>query len=230
MYLWICLLEKTLEKMTNSTMKGFILGAAVTAVIQSSSATTVMVVGFVNSGIMKLRQAIGIIMGANVGTTITSWILSLSGIEGDSLILLMFCNSEKKKHLGTIFLGFGILMVGMDQMSAAVEPLSDDPTFTGFLTLFNNPVFGILAGALLTAVIQSSSASVGILQALSKTGAISYSMAIPIVMGQNIEYRHLRNRTYFLYRCKEKRKACRICTSLLQYYRHTRNLCIVLRF
>ena len=154
---------------------------------------------------MKLRQAIGIIMGANVGTTITSWILSLSGIEGDSLvmqllkpssfsavfafvgiILLMFCNSEKKKHLGTIFLGFGILMVGMDQMSAAVEPLSDDPTFTGFLTLFNNPVFGILAGALLTAVIQSSSASVGILQALSKTGAISYSMAIPIVMGQNI--------------------------------------------
>ena len=198
-------LEKTLEKMTNSTMKGFILGAAVTAVIQSSSATTVMVVGFVNSGIMKLRQAIGIIMGANVGTTITSWILSLSGIEGDSLvmqllkpssfsavfafvgiILLMFCNSEKKKHLGTIFLGFGILMVGMDQMSAAVEPLSDDPTFTGFLTLFNNPVFGILAGALLTAVIQSSSASVGILQALSKTGAISYSMAIPIVMGQNI--------------------------------------------
>ncbi len=198
-------LEKTLEKMTNSTMKGFILGAAVTAVIQSSSATTVMVVGFVNSGIMKLRQAIGIIMGANVGTTITSWILSLSGIEGDSLvmqllkpssfsavfafvgiILLMFCNSEKKKHLGTIFLGFGILMVGMDQMSAAVEPLSDDPTFTGFLTLFNNPVFGILAGALLTAVIQSSSASVGILQALSKTGAISYSMAIPTVMGQNI--------------------------------------------
>lgn len=198
-------LEKTLEKMTNSTMKGFILGAAVTAVIQSSSATTVMVVGFVNSGIMKLRQAIGIIMGANVGTTITSWILSLSGIEGDSLvmqllkpssfsavfafvgiILLMFCNSEKKKHLGTIFLGFGILMVGMDQMSAAVEPLSDDPTFTGFLTLFNNPVFGILAGALLTAVIQSSSASVGILQALSKTGAISYSMAIPIVMGHNI--------------------------------------------
>ena len=171
-------LEKTLEKMTNSTMKGFILGMAVTAVIQSSSATTVMVVGFVNSGIMKLRQAIGIIMGANVGTTITSWILSLSGIEGDSLvmqllkpssfsavfafvgiILLMFCNSEKKKHLGTIFLGFGILMVGMDQMSAAVEPLSDDPTFTGFLTLFNNPVFGILAGALLTAVIQSSSAS-----------------------------------------------------------------------
>ena len=198
-------LEKTLEKMTNSTIKGFILGAAVTAVIQSSSATTVMVVGFVNSGIMKLRQAIGIIMGANVGTTITSWILSLSGIEGDSLvmqllkpssfsavfafvgiILLMFCNSEKKKHLGTIFLGFGILMVGMDQMSAAVEPLSDDPTFTGFLTLFNNPVFGILAGALLTAIIQSSSASVGILQALSKTGAISYSMAIPIVMGQNI--------------------------------------------
>lgn len=198
-------LEKTLEKMTNSTMKGFLLGAAVTAVIQSSSATTVMVVGFVNSGIMKLRQAIGIIMGANVGTTITSWILSLSGIQGDSLImkllkpssfsaifafvgiiLLMFFKSDSKKNLGTIFVGFAVLMVGMNMMSGAVEPLADNPAFTSILTAFQNPVLGIIAGAILTAVIQSSSASVGILQALSATGSITYSMAIPIVMGQNI--------------------------------------------
>ena len=198
-------LEKILEKMTNNTFKGFILGAAVTAVIQSSSATTVMVVGFVNSGIMKLRQAIGIIMGANVGTTITAWILSLSGIEGDSLVMqllkpanfsavfaivgiamLMFLKSEKTKNLGTIFVGFAVLMVGMSMMSDAVKPLADDPTFTSILTAFNNPILGILAGALLTAVIQSSSASVGILQALSATGSITYSMAIPIVMGQNI--------------------------------------------
>ena len=198
-------LEKILEKMTNNTFKGFILGAAVTAVIQSSSATTVMVVGFVNSGIMKLRQAIGIIMGANVGTTITAWVLSLSGIEGDSLVMqllkpanfsavfaivgiamLMFLKSEKTKNLGTIFVGFAVLMVGMSMMSDAVKPLADDPTFTSILTAFNNPILGILAGALLTAVIQSSSASVGILQALSATGSITYSMAIPIVMGQNI--------------------------------------------
>lgn len=198
-------LEKTLEKMTNSTMKGFLLGAAVTAVIQSSSATTVMVVGFVNSGIMKLRQAIGIIMGANVGTTITAWILSLAGIEGDSLfmkllkpesfsavfafigiVLLMFSKGGGKKNLGSIFVGFAVLMVGMNMMSGAVKPLANDPTFTGILTAFNNPIFGIIAGAALTAVIQSSSASVGILQALSSTGSITYSMAIPIVMGQNI--------------------------------------------
>ncbi len=198
-------LEKTLEKMTNNTFKGFLLGAAVTAVIQSSSATTVMVVGFVNSGIMKLRQAIGIIMGANVGTTVTAWILSLSGIEGDSvfmqllkptsfsavfafigIILIMFTKSDSKKNLASILLGFAILMFGMDSMSSAVAPLSDDPNFANLLTVFNNPVFGIIAGALLTAIIQSSSASVGILQALSKTGAITYSMAIPIVMGQNI--------------------------------------------
>ncbi len=198
-------LEKILEKMTNNTFKGFVLGALVTAVIQSSSATTVMVVGFVNSGIMKLRQAIGIIMGANVGTTITAWILSLSGIEGDSLIMqllkpanfsavfaivgiamLMFLKSEKTKNLGTIFVGFAVLMVGMSMMSDAVKPLANDPTFTSILTAFENPIFGILAGAVLTAVIQSSSASVGILQALSATGSITYSMAIPIVMGQNI--------------------------------------------
>lgn len=198
-------LEKTLEKMTDSTFKGFLLGVAVTAVIQSSSATTVMVVGFVNSGIMKLRQAIGIIMGANVGTTVTAWILSLTGIDGDSflmmllkpssfsavfalagIIMLMFCKSNGKKNVGSIFVGFAVLMVGMDMMSAAVEPLADDPTFTSILTAFQNPILGILAGAILTAIIQSSSASVGILQALSSTGSITYSMAIPIVMGQNI--------------------------------------------
>lgn len=198
-------LEKILEKMTSSTIKGFILGAVVTAIIQSSSATTVMVVGFVNSGVMKLKQAIGIIMGANVGTTITSWILSLSGIKGDGvfiqlfrpssfsaffalagILLLMFCKADIKKNIGSIFVGFAVLMVGMNSMSDAVKPLADDPTFTGILTMFNNPIFGIFAGAVLTAIIQSSSASVGILQALSATGSITYSMAIPIVMGQNI--------------------------------------------
>ncbi len=197
--------EKTLEKMTSNTIKGFLLGAGVTAVIQSSSATTVMVVGFVNSGIMKLKQAIGIIMGANVGTTITAWILSLSGIEGDSLImqllkpinfsplfafvgiiLIMFTKSGHKKDIGAILVGFAILMFGMDLMSDSVAPLADVPEFTNFLTMFQNPIFGVLAGAALTAVIQSSSASVGILQALSSTGSITYGMAIPIVMGQNI--------------------------------------------
>ena len=198
-------LEKTLEKMTNNTFKGFLLGILVTAVIQSSSATTVMVVGFVNSGIMKLRQAIGIIMGANVGTTVTAWILSLTGIEGDNIILqmlkptsfsavfafvaiilLMFCKGEKKKNLGSILIGFAILMFGMDAMSDGVSGLKNSPEFASLLTMFENPILGILAGAILTAIIQSSSASVGILQALSQTGAINYSMAIPIVMGQNI--------------------------------------------
>ncbi len=198
-------LERILEKMTNNTFKGFLLGLGVTAIIQSSSATTVMVVGFVNSGIMKLRQAIGIIMGANVGTTVTAWILSLSAIEGDSffmqilkplnlsailaiigIVFVMFTKSEKKHNFATIFLGFAVLMVGMDMMSGAVKPLANDPTFTSILTLFTNPIMGILAGAVLTAVIQSSSASVGILQALSVTGSITYGMAIPIIMGQNI--------------------------------------------
>ncbi len=198
-------LEKALEKMTSSTLKGFLLGTAVTAVIQSSSATTVMVVGFINSGIMKLRQGVGVIIGANLGTVITSWILSLSGIEGDNIfmrllkptsfsailaligiIFHMFCKSSSKKTLGTIFLSFAVLMFGMEMMSDAVAPLADDPNFTGFLTLFNNPVFGIFAGVVLTAIIQSSSASIGILQALSTTGTISCSMALPIVLGQNI--------------------------------------------
>ncbi len=197
--------EKALEKMTSNTVKGFLLGLGVTAVIQSSSATTVMVVGFVNSGIMKLRQAIGIIMGANVGTTVTAWVLSLSGIEGDSLfmqllkpinfspvlafigiIFIMFTKSGKKKDIGLILVGFAILMFGMDLMSGSVKPLADVPEFVNILTMFNNPIFGIIAGAVLTGIIQSSSASVGILQALSSTGAITYSMAIPIIMGQNI--------------------------------------------
>ncbi len=198
-------LERILEKLTSTPVRGVLLGAAVTAVIQSSSATTVMVVGFVNAGIMKLRQAIGIIMGANVGTTVTAWILSLTSLEGDSLIvqlckpssfspilafagvlLLLFCKSERKKDVGTILLGFAVLMFGMEMMSGAVEPLREVPEFVSMLTLFENPLMGVLTGAVLTAVIQSSSASVGILQALSATGGITYAAAIPIIAGQNI--------------------------------------------
>lgn len=198
-------LKNILEKLTASRFKGFLLGAGVTAIIQSSSATTVMVVGFVNSGIMSLKQAIGIIMGANVGTTITSWILSLSGIESSSvlisllkptsftpilaligIVLLMRKKSSKSADTGMILLGFAVLMFGMDAMSAAVNPLKDVPEFQQILTMFSNPILGVLAGAFLTAVIQSSSASVGILQALASTGAVSYGSAIPIIMGQNI--------------------------------------------
>lgn len=198
-------LKTILEKLTANPVKGFLLGAAVTAVIQSSSATTVMVVGFVNAGIMKLSQAIGIIMGANVGTTITSWILSLTGLQGDSfwiqlqkptsfspiiaffgIILIMFSKKEGKKDLGSTLVGFAVLMFGMEQMSSAVEPLADVPEFTSILLLFSNPLLGVLCGAILTAVIQSSSASVGILQALSATGSVTYSSAIPIILGQNI--------------------------------------------
>ena len=198
-------LEYILEKLTSNPLKAVALGAGVTAVIQSSSATTVMVVGFVNSGIMKLSQATGIIMGANIGTTITSWMLSLTGIQGDSIwlkmlkpssfapilaligiIMYMFMNSEKKKYIGGILIGFAILMSGMETMSGAVKPLADVPEFTGILTMFSNPILGMLAGAVLTGIIQSSSASVGILQALCATGAVSYATAIPIIMGQNI--------------------------------------------
>lgn len=198
-------LERILENLTSNPIKAVLLGAGVTAVIQSSSATTVMVVGFVNSGIMKLSQAVGIIMGANIGTTITSWILSLTGIEGDSLLLkmckptsfspvlalvgiifLMFLKDEKKKDIGTILIGFSVLMFGMETMSGAVKPLANVPEFTGMLTAFSNPVLGMMAGAILTAVIQSSSASVGILQALCVTGAVGYNVAIPIILGQNI--------------------------------------------
>jgi phosphate:Na+ symporter len=198
-------LEKILEKLTSSTIRGVLLGAGVTAVIQSSSATTVMVVGFVNSGIMTLDRAVGIIMGANIGTTITSWILSLAGIEGSSfwvkilkpssfspilamigVILLLFSKKDKQKDAGMILVGFAILMTGMETMSGAVKPLANVPEFTNLLLMFRNPILGMLAGALLTAVIQSSSASVGILQALCATGAVSYGAAIPIIMGQNI--------------------------------------------
>ena len=198
-------MEKILETLTSNPLKAVGLGAAVTAVIQSSSATTVMVVGFVNSGIMKLSQAVGVIMGANIGTTITSWILSLSGIQSDNFFIqlfkpttfspvlaligvafLMFAKSEKKKDIGTIFIGFAVLMFGMESMSGAVKPLADVPEFTGLLLKFSNPVAGILAGTILTAIIQSSSASVGILQALCMTGAVPYSSAFPIIMGQNI--------------------------------------------
>lgn len=196
-------LERVLEKMTNSKIKAVLLGAAVTAVIQSSTATTVMVVGFVNSGIMKLTQAVGIIMGANIGTTVTSWVLSLSGIESENFIvrlfkptsfspifaligicLILFSKKEKRKDIGTILIGFAILMFGMDTMSAAVKPLAEVKQFTDILTMFSNPILGMIAGLVLTAVIQSSSASVGILQALCGAG-LSYSSAIPIIMGQN---------------------------------------------
>ena len=198
-------LERILEKLTSNPLKGVLLGAGVTAVIQSSSATTVMLVGFVNSGIMKLSRAIGIIMGANIGTTMTAWILSLSGIEGDSffmqmlkptsftpilaligIILLMVGKDDRKKDVGSIFLGFAVLMFGMEAMSAAVEPLANVPEFTGILTKFSNPLLGILTGAVLTAIIQSSSASVGILQALSVTGGFTVGSVIPIILGQNI--------------------------------------------
>ena len=197
-------LQKILSRLTENPFKGFLLGLAVTAVIQSSSATTVMVVGFVNSGIMQLHQAIGIIMGSNVGTTVTSWLLSLAGLEGDSLliqmlkpstfspllafigiILFMFCG-EKKKGVGGILIGFAILMTGMTAMSDAVAPLEHEPWFTDLFVRFSNPLLGVLVGALVTAIIQSSSASVGILQALSSTGAITFGSAIPIIMGQNI--------------------------------------------
>ncbi len=198
-------MEQILERLTSGRLRAVLLGAAVTAVIQSSSATTVMVVGFVNSGIMKLSSAIGIIMGANIGTTITSWLLSLSGIENGNfwvkmlkpssfspilaiigVMILLFSKKDSKRNAATIFVGFAVLMFGMDTMSGAVKPLADVPEFANLLLLFSNPFLGILAGAVLTAVLQSSSASVGILQALCATGAVSYGAAVPIILGQNI--------------------------------------------
>ncbi len=198
-------LRNLLSKLTGNRLMGFLTGLAVTAVIQSSSATTVMVVGFVNSGLLTLRQAIGVIMGANVGTTVTAWILSLSGVEGDSLFLqllkptnftpilaligivyYMFLKDSKKKDIGMILLGFAVLMFGMDTMSGAVQGLKEETWFTDLFLLFKNPILGVLAGMILTGIIQSSSASVGILQALSATGAVSYGASIPIIMGQNI--------------------------------------------
>ncbi len=197
-------LQTLLAKLTDHPVKGLIMGLLVTAVIQSSSATTVMVVGFVNSGIIQLHQAAGIIMGSNIGTTVTAWILSLTGVQGDSLLIqlckpanfspilavigvvLYMGRSEKRKGIGTIMLGFTVLMTGMEAMSGAMEPLADQPWFTELFLKFSNPVLGVLAGAVLTGIIQSSSASVGILQALSATGSVTMGAALPIIMGQNI--------------------------------------------
>ncbi len=198
-------LKALLGKLTGSKIKGFLTGLGVTAVVQSSSATTVMVVGFVNSKIMTLKQSIGVIMGANIGTTITAWILSLSGISSNNIfikllkptsftpilaligiVFLLFAKSGKKKDMGTILLGFATLMFGMNTMSSAVSGLADVPAFQNMFLLFKNPILGVIVGAVLTGIIQSSSASVGILQALSSTGAVSYAAAVPIIMGQNI--------------------------------------------
>ena len=198
-------LRTLLGKLTDRALTGFLTGLGVTAIIQSSSATTVMVVGFVNSGLMTLRQAINVIMGANVGTTVTAWLLSLGGIQADNFfvqmlkpssftpilaligtVYFMFCKDARKKDTGLILLSFATLMFGMETMSGAVSGLKDVPAFTNLFVTFQNPILGVLAGALITGVIQSSSASVGILQALATTGAVSYAAAIPIIMGQNI--------------------------------------------
>ena len=198
-------LQTVLAKMSSNVFRGFLLGLGVTAVIQSSSATTVMVVGFVNSGIMTLKQAVGVIMGSNIGTTVTAWVLSLSGLEGDSfiiklfkpstlapligiigIVLFMFTKSEKKKGIGTIMLGFLALMTGMEIMGDSMEFLENEPWFAQLMISFSNPIVGILFGAALTAVIQSSSASVGILQGLCGTGVVTFGSAIPIILGQNI--------------------------------------------
>jgi len=198
-------MESLLAKLTSNRLSAVFLGLAVTAVIQSSSATTVMVVGFVNSGIMQLTQAAGVIMGANIGTTVTAWLISLAGISSDQLILqllkpsvfspilaaigiilILFSKEKKKNDVGSILIGFAILMFGIETMSGAVEPLADDPDFTRLMTAFTNPILAVMAGAVLTGIIQSSSASVGILQALCMTGSVPYSVAIPVIMGQNI--------------------------------------------
>ena len=227
-------LEMLLGKLTSSRWKAVLLGAGVTAMIQSSSATTVMVVGFVNSGLMKLSQVVGIIMGANVGTTVTSWILSLAGLESDNFFIrllkpssfspvlaavgvgfLMFSKKEKLKNVGMILIGFAVLMAGMDAMSGAVKPLADVPEFTGILTAFSNPLLGVLAGMVLTAVIQSSSASVGILQALCATGAVSYGACGTDSHHYGAKYRHLRNCAAFRDWSQQERKAGSAGTSLL---------------
>lgn len=198
-------LEMILEKLTSNKMMAVLLGAGVTAVIQSSSATTVMVVGFVNSGIMKLSQAVGVILGANVGATITAWFLSLTGVEGSNfflqllkpssfspilaitgVILLTMGKRERQKSIASVMIGFAVLMFGMETMSGAVKPLAELPGFTHILLVFSNPVLGMLVGLVITAIIQSSGASIGILQALCISGAVSYSTAIPIIMGQNV--------------------------------------------
>ena len=195
-------MKNILEKLTSSPLKGVLIGALITAIIQSSSATTVMVVGFVNSGLMKISQATGVIMGANIGTTITAWILSLTGIRGDSffiqllkpssftpvlaligIIFTLGSKNPRKKNIGTILLGFAVLMFGMETMSGAVKPLREVPEFTNILLKLSNPLLGIAVGAIFTCIIQSSSASIGILQALAlATGAIPYQSAIPILL------------------------------------------------
>ncbi len=198
-------MQSILEKITGNRIKGLAVGTVVTAVVQSSSAVTVMLVGLVNSGIMTLTQAISVTMGSNIGTTMTAWLLSLTGISSDNIVmtllkpvnfsaflalvgafLLLFSKKDKRKNVGMILVGFAVLMYGMDMMSGAVKPLAEVPQFVSILTAFKNPILGVLAGALFTAAIQSSSASVGVLQALSLTGAVTYSSAIPIIMGQNI--------------------------------------------
>ena len=197
-------MKAILGKMTSNTFKGFLLGLGVTLLIQSSSATTVMVVGFVNSGLMTLGQSIGVIMGANLGTSITAWLISMTSIESSGIlaifkpstftpilavigiILFMFQKNAKRKDVGLILLGFAILMFGMDTMSGSVDVLRDNETFKSILVMFSNPILGVLAGTVFTAIIQSSSASVGILQAITTTGAVSYATAIPVIMGQNI--------------------------------------------
>lgn len=198
-------LESSLKKMTSNPFKSILLGAGITIAIQSSSAVTVMLVGLVNSGIMQLGQTIGVIMGSNIGTTLTAWILSLSGVEGNGLVqllkpenfspifaligilLIMMAKSDKKKSIGSILVGFAVLMTGMTLMSDSMAPLAESEKFQSVLTMFNNPLFGVLIGTVVTGIIQSSAASVGILQALAiKTGSITYGMAIPIIMGQNI--------------------------------------------
>ena len=198
-------LERMLKRMTSSPFKSLLLGAGITIAIQSSSAMTVMLVGLVNSGVMELRQTIGIIMGSNIGTTLTAWILSLTGIESENvfvnllkpenfsplialagILLIMGSKRQRRRDVGRIMMGFAILMYGMELMSGAVSPLAEMPQFAGLLTAFENPLLGVLVGAVFTGIIQSSAASVAILQALAMTGSITYGMAIPIIMGQNI--------------------------------------------
>ena len=198
-------LEHLLKKMTSNPVISIILGAVITIAVQSSSAVTVMLVGLVNSGIMEFSQTLSVIFGANIGTTLTSWILSLSGIQSDSIwinmlkpenfspiialigiLMAMLSNNDRKKSIGTVFVGFAVLIYGMKMMTEAVSPLADSPLFAELLTKFNQPLVGVAVGAIVTGVIQSSAASIGILQALSLTGGISYGMAIPIIMGQNI--------------------------------------------
>ena len=198
-------LERILKKMTSNPLKSLVFGAGITAAVQSSSAVTVMLVGLVNSGIMKLSQAIGVIMGSNIGTTVTAWILSLSGIQSSyffvrllkpesfspimaivGVVLIMAAKSNRRKNVGSVLIGFAILMFGMEVMADSMAPLADMPGFSHMMTMFTNPILGVLVGTVVTAIIQSSAASIGILQALSMVGGITYGMAIPIVMGQNI--------------------------------------------